>query len=227
MQQSVAEWTRYSPPKARAFGHPATIGDPGKAWGQLAHFFERHTVCGEMLFMSLTIDAREPCWTPASLQLALDSLTAANGPPRELSSGMHLWGGDCQDRVTPDTLQLVLQVASRTPWMKVHRSQFLRLHFCIDFFWRDGSESQVPPARFVTAWTPRYAYSNLGVTISDRLFVQPSFWFPYPWGSSSLRALLTEISPSLPFTFRADYFKRALLNKRGDAFRLLRTVPRS
>jgi hypothetical protein len=164
---------------------------------------------------------------PGAVQFALDSLTAVNGPARELSSGVYVWGGDSRDRVTPEALQLVLELASRTPRMKIHRSQFLRLSFCIDFFWRDGSETQAPPARFVTGWTPRHAYSNLGVTVSNGLFLQPSFWFPYAWGSSSLAHLLTEISPSLPFTFRAEYFKRAILNKRGDAFRFLRTVPRS
>jgi hypothetical protein len=137
---------------------------------------------------------------------------------------MYQWGGDCQDRVTRDTLEIALDVASRTPRMKIQRSHFLRLSFCIDFFWRDGSESQAPPARFATGWTPRHAYSHLGVTISNGLFLQPSFWFPYAWGSRSLTHLLNEISPALPFTFRAEYFKRGILNKRGDAFRLLRAV---
>jgi hypothetical protein len=56
--------------------------------------------------------------------------------------------------------------------------------------------------------------------------VQPFLLIPCEWASAALTDLLAEISPKLPFKFQPNYFRRAVVNKRGDAFKLLRTAPK-
>jgi hypothetical protein len=95
------------------------------------------------------------------------------------------------------------------------------------------SELQTPPVRSIRNlfddpdWGPRNPYSSLGISVRDHLFVQPFFLFPWEWGSSALTDLLTEISPKLPIKFRPNYFRRAVVNKRGDVFKFLRTAPKA
>jgi len=56
--------------------------------------------------------------------------------------------------------------------------------------------------------------------------VQPSLLFPCERASAALTDLLAEISPKLPFKFRPTYLRRAVVNKRGDAFKFSRTAPK-
>jgi hypothetical protein len=78
-----------------------------------------------------------------------------------------------------------------------------------------------------------------GLTID----VRPEFWTPsalegvlatltalegpYEWGSRVLADLLAEIAPKLPITLRPNYFRRAVVNKRGNAFKFLRTASKA
>jgi len=148
---------------------------------------------------------------------------------------MYSWFGNGAKRkpISLQTLTTVLDIASRLPKSNIQWRYPIELSFSFDFFWRGRSESQTPPVHSVRSplgehdWGPSNPYSQLGILVRDHLFVQPFFLLPCEWASADLSGLLTEISPKLPFKFRPNYFRRAVVNARGDAFKLLRTAPKA
>jgi hypothetical protein len=236
------EWTYYQPPKSQGFGHVATPRNPLAAWKVLETFIEDHAITNEWFPTGLTIDARPEFWTPSSLEGVLATLTALEGRPDLIPGGKNAsrpsnaltWFEKPERKpLSSQTLMAVLDVASRLPKSKIQWRYPIQLHFGCDFFWRGHSKQQTPPIRkpFVIDqpldWGPGNPYSELGVSVSDHLLVQPSFLFPYEWGSPALTDLLTEIAPKLPIKLRPNYFRRAVVNKRGDAFKFLRTAAKA
>lgn len=241
MASGPLEWTFYQPPKSQGFGHAAMPRNPLAAWRVLESFLRDHAIANEWSTTGLTIDARPEFWMPSALDDVLAKFTALLGPPDVVPPGMH------KARTSPlytwfqqpapskpirlPTVMAALEIASHLPKTKIQWCVPFRLHFGFDFFWRGHSELQAPPVRkpFVIGEPldcgPRNPYSELGVTIRDSLFLQPSFLFPYAWGSSALSDLLTEIAPKLPIKLRTQYFRRAVVNRRGDAFKMLGVAP--
>jgi hypothetical protein len=237
------ESTLYQPPKSQGFGHVATPRNPLAAWRILEAFIEDHAIANEWSATGLSVDASPEFWTPSALEGVLKTLTALIGEPHFVPAGTYK--GHPNDRyswftkpaerkpISPQTLMAVLDIASLLPKSKIQWRYPIELHFGFSFFWRGRSELQTPPIRAVRNpydepdWGPGNPYSRLGILVRDHLFVQPFFLFPHEWGSVGLTDLLTEISPKLPFKFRPNYFRRAIANKRGDAFKLLRTVSKA
>jgi hypothetical protein len=240
MSSAPLEWTYYQPPKSQGFGHAATPRDPLAAWRVLESFIRDHAIANEWSTTGLEIDARPEFWTPSALDDVLAKLTALLGPPDVVPPGtykarpgpLYTWFRQPAPSkpIGLPNVMAALEIASHLPKTKIQWSVPFRLHFGFDFFWRGHSELQTPPLRkpFVIGesvdWGPRNPYSELGVIIRDNLFVQPSFLFPHAWGSSALTDLLTEIAPKLPIKLRPQYFRRAVVNKRGDAFKMLRVA---
>lgn len=240
MHPPQRESTVYQPPKSQGFGHVASPRNPHAAWTVLETFIQDHAIANEWLATGLTVDTRPEFWAPGLLQSVLATLTALEGQPDLVSGGTYksrpsntlTWFEKPNQRkpLGSHTLMTVIDIASRLPKSKIQWCYPIQLHFGFDFFWRDGSELQTPPVRTVRTpharsdWGPQNPYSSLGVSIADHLLVQPFFPFPFEWGSSALTDLLAEISPKLPIKLRSNCFRRAVVNKRGDAFKLLRTA---
>jgi hypothetical protein len=237
-----SEWTFYQPPKSQGFGHVATPRNPLAAWRVLETFINDHAIASEWVATTLTIDARPEFWTPSALSGVLATLTALvgesdfvpGGTYKARQSDMYSWFGNGAKRkpISLQTLMSVLDIASGLPKSKIQWRYPIELSFGFDFFWRGRSESQTPPVRSVRNpldehdWGPGNPYSQLGILVRDHLFVQPLFLFPCEWASPVLTDMLAEISPKLPFKFRPNYFRRAIVKKRGDAFKLLRAAPK-
>jgi hypothetical protein len=240
---SYSESTLYQPPKSQGFGHAATPRNPLAAWQVLESFIKVHAITNEWFPTMLTIDARPEFWTPSSLQGVLATLTELEEKPDLIPAGTYrsrpsntlTWFEKPNQRkpLSSQTLMAVIDVASRLPKSNIKWCYAIQLHFGFDFFWRGRSELQTPPVRSVRNlddkpdWGPANAYSSLGISIRDHLFVQPFFLLPCEWGNSALTNLLADISPQLPFKLRPNYFRRAVVNKRGDAFKLLRIAPKT
>jgi len=236
-----SESTLYHPPKSQGFGHVATPRNPLAAWRILETFIEDHAVGNAWSATGLSVDASPEFWTPSALEGVLKTLTALVGEPdfapagtyKAHQSDRYSWFEKPAERkpISSQTLLAVLDVASRLPKSKIQWRYPIQLHIGFQFFWRGRTELQTPPILSVRNphdepdWGPGNPYSNLGILVRDHLFVQPLFLFPCEWGSAALTELLAEISPKLPFNFRPNYFRRAVVNKRGDAFKFLRIAP--
>jgi hypothetical protein len=236
------ESTLYHPPKSQGFGHVATPRNPLAAWRVLETFIEDHAIANGLSATELSIDASPEFWTPTALEGVLKTLTALVGEPDFVPAGTYKarqsdrysWFEKPAERkpICSQTLMAVLDIASCLPKSKIQWRYPIQLSIGFDFFWRGRSELQTPPVRAVgnlygePDWGPGNPYSELGILVRDHLFVQPLFLFPCEWGSAALTDLLAEISPKLPFKFRTNYFRRAVMNKRGDAFKFLRTAPK-
>ena len=237
-----SEATFYQPPKSRGFGHVVTPRDPLAAWRILETFIKDHAIANEWIATTMTIDARPELWTPRALEGVLATLTALVGEHDCVPQGTHKadqcnvysWfeKGATRKSISSPTVMAVLDIASRLPKSKIQWRYPIQMRFGFDFFWPGRSELQTPPVRAVrdlydkADWGPANPYSELGILVRDHLFVQPCFLFPCEWDSAALTDLLAEIAPKLPFKFQPNYFKRAVVNKRGNAFKLLRTAPK-
>jgi hypothetical protein len=238
MCSAASEWTYYQPPKSQGFGHTATPRNPLAAWGLLESFIRDHAIANEWSTNGITIDSRPEFWTPSALDAVLATFTALLGPPdvvppgtyKARPSALYTWFQKpaAGKPILLPTVMAAIEIASHLRKTRIDGHGAFHLHFGFDFFWRGHSESQTPPVRkpFVIGepldWGPRNPYSNLGIIVEDNLFIQPTFLFPYAWGSSALSDLLAEIAVKLPIKLRPHNFRRAIVNKRGDAFRLLR-----
>ncbi len=242
MHAPHSEWTLYQPPKSQGFGHVATPRNPLAAWRILETFINDHALASEWIATRLTVDARPEFWTPSALEDVLATLRALLGDSdlvpggtfKARQSDLYTWFGNGAKRqpISLPTLTTVLDIASRLPKSKIQWRYPIELSFGFDFFWRGRSEFQTPPVRAVRNpldehdWRPSNPYSHLGILARDHLFVQPFFLLPCEWASAALTDLLAEISTKLPFKFRPNYFRRAVVSKRGDAFKLLRAAPK-
>jgi hypothetical protein len=238
MHPSHAELTLYQPPKSQGFGQITTPRDPLAAWQSLETFIKDHAIANEWLATGLSIDTRPEFWTPESLSRAVAILTDLEGPPNLTPGGTYkshpsdtlgwLEKPDQRRPLSLRTLMAVIDIASRLPKSKIRWCDPIRLGFGFDFFWRGRSGSQAPPVRAVRTlhqasdWGPGNPYSSLGFLVTGSLFVQPFFLFPFAWGTATLNELLAEIAPKLPIKLRPNYFRRAIVNQRGDAFKLTR-----
>ncbi len=238
MHPAPSEWTYYQPPKSQGFGHAATPRNPLAAWRILESFIRDHAIANEWSTDGLTIDSRPEFWTRSALDGVLATFTALLGPPDVVPPGtykahpspLYTWFRNpaASKPIQLPTVMAAIEIASHLPKTKIGWHGPFHLHFGFDFFWRGHSELQTPPVRkpFLIGepldWGPCNPYSELGVIVEDNIFVQPSFLFPYAWGSTAIADLLAEIAPKLPIKLRPHYFRRAVVNKRGDAFKLLR-----
>lgn len=69
-------------------------------------------------------------------------------------------------------------------------------------------------------------YSWMIVTIRPgKVFLQPSFFFPYPHDSDEIHSLLQAISADLPFRFSPHHFQRVYPSKSGNGY-LSRKLPK-
>ncbi len=243
MHSPHSESTLYQPPKSQGFGQVATPRNPLAAWQVLETFIKDHAITNEWFASGLSIDARPEFWTPSSLEGVLATLTALEGKPDLIPGGTYrsrpsntlTWFEKPNQRkpLSSRTLLAVLDIAARLPKSSIQWCYPIQLHFAFDFFWRGRSELQTPPVRSLRSphdesdWGPRNPFSTLGISIKDHLFVQPFFLLPYEWGSPAFIDVLAEISAQLPIRLRPNYFRRAVVNKRGTAFKLSRIVQKA
>ena len=211
----MAEQVLYHPPKSMSFGHPAGGRDARAAWQAVERFLTTHTI-------SLLRDRVEfQCPLPSDgldetvAREYLDYVTDKLGP--QTSTGAHhVWSMD------PQRLSLCLEVVfGEDRWPK-QRFGPARLVFCYDFVWRrvagehasverDGPRGEVPKSSF------------LNVLIgSQRVFVQPMFFFPFCWDSTEIKELLKTVSVDLPFRFSPHHFQRVMPSKQGNSYRALK-----
>jgi len=202
----MSELLVYAPPKSAAFGHEARTRDPKTAWSLTERFLSAHTV------PTLRKDVRFECWAPndwTDTEVANASLETARanfGRERDDSHTVRHWA------LAPEQLQTALDLFFACDRWRQQDMGPIVVNICYDFYWRIFADAPVRKSR-------------LGVTFNrQRVFLRPSFVFPFPWDSREYVDWLDVITASAPFRFRDEYFKRAIPTKSGDDYRVLKLL---
>jgi len=210
MDAEIIEWVVYHPPKSVAFGHQSRIHDPRGAWSMTERFLTSLTELTLGHLVELT------CYGPNSwtdTAVAMERITEARGifGQEVNSSEIHpRW------KISESQLQSAIQFALDDDKFPKQQMGPTRLHVYYRFLWNEFEK--LPWQTNNTE--PQDRMSRLGVIIGNKgSFLQPHFIFPAPWHSDFLRDFITKLEPIIPFRFRDQYFRRALLSVRGPRMR--------
>lgn len=198
----------YQPPKASSFGHATIPRDPKKGWLKTLAFLETLTESSLPREADLTIRSHAK-WTDVEVtRRCLEEATAQFGPATRVDGELTSSWSIPVNRVH-EAVNFALLDLSRPPqelgptW----------LGFSYDFWWK-------PHAALPALQRPGEG-SNIGIIHGGRrLFLQPTFRFPFEAASPLLTDFIAHVQPHLPFRLRESYFKQLLASAAGKAPRV-------
>ena len=197
MEKISDEYVLYEPTKSVSYGHQAREKDARKAWAQIEFFLRKWTI-----LTSLRDSVRFQCVPPyeGSVKGYNEYRAYAN---RILGTqGEGLW------ELSPDDLPKALALAfDEENWPRQRGGGPANLQFSYEFEWANP----VPPAS-----SPLRRTSSLGITVSGkRIFIQPTFIFPWSAESGVVQRLVSDIESDIPVLLKNVYFKRMIPTKTG------------
>ena len=140
------------------------------------------------------------CWTP-------NKWTERNVAENALAEALARLGpgsDECEQwLLPPDQLAAALELFFFCEKWPRQEMGPIDVSFHFDILWRE----------FPAFTSPQ---STLGLYFrAQRLFLQPTFVFPFRWDTSVHMAWLKEVAMTAPFRFRESCFKRGVLTKSG------------
>jgi hypothetical protein len=150
------------------------------------------------------------CWAP-------NDWTDADVANASLDCARESFGKEIDDAYTVRQWKLVPQQLPKALDLFFTCSQWPQqkmgpviLNICYDFHWRAFENDSVNK-------------SILGVTFnSQKIFLQPTFVFPFAWNAREHLDWLNQIMTNSPFRFRDQYFKRNMPAKIGTGYRTVK-----
>jgi hypothetical protein len=206
----------YSPPKSVGYGHQARRKDARKAWSETSVFMESCTIGAHFGQNPIRLSAGghpdqvEPDISKAAVQRCIHQLG-----PGETNVTEHKtkWVVSPADLLTAVDLALSCDTWSTQKWGPIH------LQFAYYFRMCDINNS-TQPMRSISI-----PVSILGIDIglrAHRLLLQPHIYIPYTWDSADFKEYRSRMEAISPFRFRKQYYRRGLLTKSRNNYRLLK-----
>ncbi len=203
----------YHPPKSSSFGHAPSSRDPRKGWLQTLKFLESLT----QYTLRPNLDLRIPFypkWSdPEVINTCIQDATELFGAPDKIEGEL-----SCSWVLPASRLSEAVEFAladSTRPRQEIGPTW---LSFSYDFSWKPHPTLQNQP-NFGEG-------SNLGVIHGGRrLFLQPTFRFPFESVTPELTEFLSHVQSYLPFRFRESCFSTLLPTKDGKSFRVRKLTP--
>jgi hypothetical protein len=193
----------YHPPKSSSFGHATTPRNPTLGWRRTLAFLDEVTECTLRPDIELRIRCH-PQWSdPTLIAECIGAATAQFGEPSQSDGDLNkVWV------LGADSLEAAVEFAlldTKRPRQELGPTW---LHFSYGFSWK-------PHASLLSAPRPGEG-SYLGVFHgSRRLFVQPTFRFPFEAPTPEFKAFLAHVQAHLPFAFKEAHFKSLLPSASG------------
>jgi hypothetical protein len=196
------EWTIYRVPKSQHFGHHARIKDFQRAWQTTAAFLDEFTTrtLGKHIELRMT---------------AIPELVDADKAAQGVAEARRLFGSE-DDPTAPVRRwdYLAHEHLPRAIEFKLaHADWPIMLTYSYSFAWRDLADRQPPEAEIGYDADWRDNASMLGVifnekllTFENRLFLQPTFRFPFPRRSPDFEKFFERVEKACPFRFRESCF---------------------
>jgi hypothetical protein len=203
------ERVMYVPPKSMSFGHAARARNAREAWNKTRDFLERNALYELRERTSFVCPRSGEGLDEAVRDQYLSYVRSALGPEGG-EPGYPSWS------VRKDQFEECVELAldeDRWPRQRYGPAHF---HFCYDFVWRREGATRINRDRAPNE-VPKYSW--LGISIgSGKVFLQPSFFFPFPFDSGELPSMLITISADVPFKFSPHHFQRVFASKEGRCY---------
>jgi hypothetical protein len=203
----------YHPPKSSSFGHASVPREPGQGWQHTLAFLDALSVSCLRPKLELRIRCY-PQWSDVKLiEKCIAEATEQFGDPTGSDDSLgKSW--NLPSHLLGEAVNFALGDMKRTP-QEIGPTW---LHMSYDFWWR-------PHAALPNVERPGEG-SYLGVFHGGRrLFLQPTFRFPFEEATADFRAFVAHVQSHLPFKFREANFRVMLPSVGGKTPRVRKLSP--
>ncbi|MES9972397.1 MAG: hypothetical protein ABW092_20380 [Candidatus Thiodiazotropha sp.] len=206
----------YSPPKSVGYGHQARRKDPRKAWSETTAFMDSFALGTSFGQNPIRLSAGgQPNRVMPDVKIAAVERCIEKLGPGETS----VTESKTKWIVPPENILTAVDLAlSCDTWDKQKESP-IQLHFAYYFRMRELDISPQPTQ------SNRLPVSILGIDIGRpnlRMFQRPHIYIPYAWDSAEFKQYRSAMEAISPFRFREQYYRRAILTKNRNNYRMLK-----